>query len=181
MSMVKTTRRVLGEFRSAENGSMAVEFALVGPVLIFFVMLTINFGMAYNAKLHLVTAAAAGAAYAERNGTSLTPESFPAFAKSLTATAQSTYKSGQAPPAVDVLINNSSGSSAADDYYCISGSPASLNKAQPNSAFADCGNDTRPGKFVTLKLSTDFDFPLPTTGIVGSVVSLQETLTVRVQ
>jgi len=178
MSVAANLRRALGEFKS-EGGSFAVEAALLAPVLVFFVMLTINFGVAYNTKLRLVTAAGAGMAYAQKNGASVTTaEDVASLVASITKVVQNSADFS-VPPKVAVSFNNASDGSAADGYYCINGAPAVWSRA--DGASSQCGNNVTAGKFVTLTLSTDVNSIFPTDGIVGAFIPLQETIVARVQ
>ena len=178
ISMIKRLQRMLCGFEP-DSGSMAVEFALVAPVLIVLVMGTISFGIAFNMKLRLLTAAGAGVAYAQLNGASVTPSEFASFADSVTKTIYGAADFGSAPPKVIVSFNNTSDGSAADGYYCADGSPPVWR--QMADASSDCGNNVKAGKFVTLTLSTQVDNILPTSPLVGNVIQLKETVTARVQ
>jgi Flp pilus assembly protein TadG len=178
MNKAANFRQLLREFKSSEEGVYAVEAALLAPVLIFFTMLAINFGMAYNMKLRLVTAAGAGIAYAQKNGASVTPSTFASFTNSIAGVVQSSANFGGTPPMVDVRINNSSGS-AAGQYYCVTGSPPAWSQAA--DASTNCGNGVTASQFVTLTLSTSANNFFPTAGIVGSVIQEQETIVARIQ
>jgi len=172
MSVFARLRRAVGRFK-CESGAMAVEFAFVAPVLIFFILLTVNFGFAYNMKLRLVTAAGAGIAYAQENGASVTSSNFASFADSIAKVVQSSADFGSAPVKVAVSINNTADGSAADQIYCVSGSPPVWSQM---GAAPDCGNGVAGGKFVTLTLSTSVDSIFPTNGIIGTLIPLQETI-----
>ncbi|MCL2713429.1 MAG: pilus assembly protein [Alphaproteobacteria bacterium] len=165
--------RILAEFVS-DDASMAVEFALVAPILIVFVMLTISFGMAYNIQLRLETAAGAAIAYAQKNA--VTHASFGTFATGVTKVAQAAANFDSALT-VEVDVNNTSDGSAADTPYCVDGTPPVWRAM--SDASASCGNNVTAGQFVTVKLSTTANSFLPTAGVVGSVIPLSETITAR--
>jgi len=178
MSIAVNIQAALGKFRS-ESGSFAVEAALVAPALIFFVMLAINFGMAYNMRLQLVTAAGAGVAYAQNNPDSASSSNFAQYAANITTVAQNSANFGSTPVKVAVSVNNTPDGSAADDSYCVKGSPPTWTKATGTST--DCGSGVTPGKFVTLTLSATVTSIFPTDGIVGTFIPLREKIIARVQ
>jgi len=174
MNRATALKRRLCAALTSDSGSMAVEFALVAPILIFFVMLTISFGMAYNMQLRLESAAAAAIAYAQRNP--VTQANFAAFAQTVTTIAQGAADFDP-PLQVAVSVNNTSDGAAADTAYCVDGPPPTW-RAMP-SISSDCGNNTTAGQFVTVKLATQVGSYLPTSGVVGSFIPLSETIIAR--
>lgn len=55
--------------RSTESGAVAVEFALVAPVLLVLILGIIDFGFAFNAKIAVTQAAREGARVVALGGT----------------------------------------------------------------------------------------------------------------
>ncbi len=162
----------------SERGIAAVEFALLAPVVSLILMLVVDFGFAFNTQLRLISAAAAGAQYIQKNGASLTSSNFSAFATSVTSVV--TTVSGLSPaPTVTVKINNTTDGSGAGKYYCVSGSPPSW--TQVSSSSSSCASNLYGGQYVTLTVSTTLTNIFPTDPIVSSVFPLQETIIVRVQ
>ena len=177
---MRSKRRPTSRFAlwRSDEGIAAVEFALLAPVVSVILMLVVDFGFAFNTQLRLISAAAAGAQYIQKNGAALTSSNFSAFATSVTSVV--TTVSGLSPaPTVVVKINNTTDGSGAGKYYCASGSPPSW--TQVSSASASCSTDLYGGQFVTLTVSTTLTNIFPTDPVVSSVFPLQETVIVRVQ
>lgn len=176
-SMRAHLRRCIALLKSSDAVA-AVEFALISPLLILILMIATDFGMAYNAKLKLLSALAAGAQYIQVNGTSLTSSSFANFSSAVSAVVTST---GNFPttPTVSVAINNTTDGSAAGTYYCVSSSPPTWTKA--SSSTSVCSANLTAGQFVTLSVSLTLTNVFPGNPIAGSVFPLSESIIVRVK
>ncbi len=61
-------RRLFGRGADAHSGVAAVEFALIGPLLILAAVCTIDLGMGMHRKMQVQTAAQTGAEYATTHG-----------------------------------------------------------------------------------------------------------------
>lgn len=177
---MKSERRRASRFDlwRSDKGIAAVEFALLAPVVSLILMLVVDFGFAFNTQLRLISAAAAGAQYIQKNGTALTSSSFSAFATSVTSVV-TTVSGLSTAPTVVVKINNTTDGSGAGKYYCVAGSPPTW--TQVSSSTSSCTTSVYGGQYVTLTVSTTLTNMFPTDPIVSSVFPLQETVIVRVQ
>jgi Flp pilus assembly protein TadG len=164
-------------FCSDRRGIAAVEFALLLPVLSAFLIFVADFGLAFNVKLKLLSAIAAGAQYAQTNGSSLTTSNFAAFSTAVTTVIQ-----GVAGSSTDITvttkINNSTDGSNAGSYYCVSGSSPTWTTAASSST--TCGTDLTAGRFVTITVTGSCNTIFTKDPVVGSLIELSETIIVRV-
>lgn len=163
---------------AADRGLAVVEFALLSPLMILVLLLAVDFGVAFNMQLRLLSAVAAGAQYIQNNGTALTASGFSRFADSVETVVKQSADL-VVTPTVSVAVNNTADGSAAGGYYCVDGSPPTF--TQMASAGSSCGNDVTAGKYVTLKVALSLSTVFPTDPVVGTVFPLHETIIVRVK
>ena len=174
----RAARHLVRRFLRSQKGVVALEFALMAPLLISIFMLLVDFGIAMNTKLKLLSALSAGAQYAQNYGTSLTSSNFSTFASQL-STFVSCAADLKSTPTITVKINNTTDGSAAGNWYCVSGTTPSW--TQVASSTSQCATNLTAGKFVTLTISTTLSSAFPTDPIVGQFFSLQQSILVRVQ
>jgi Flp pilus assembly protein TadG len=175
----------------SRNGSAAVEFAIIAPILLVIIVGVADIGQLLFTRFRLDAAASAGAGYALVQAAKVTAAEGPALATQVAALARSDAGSNVAT--VTVTINNgpvatASGSGAvtasgtasgADQCYCPQASPFAWGAAVAcNSACA--GTSAVAGKFVRVSISRTFtplftDFGLTQGGAiqVAAVVQTQ--------
>ena len=149
----------LPRLRSDRRGVAALEFALIGPVLLIMIGGMVDLGLSVRARSHLAQGLTSAAQYAFKVGASVT-------AASLTSMVQGA--SGLS--GVTVVVTG-------PGLYCVSGSPAALVSGTLGVA---CGDGTQPGTYV--KIAATYTY-VQITPLLSKFLntSLQQNVTVRLQ
>jgi Flp pilus assembly protein TadG len=142
--------------RHRADGTAAVEFALIGPILIAIMVPLIDLGLGYYQKMQVEDAAQAGAQYAMAHGWNSTAIGAAVSA----ATALSAITASPAPVQSCGCPSGSSVTSAACGTKCGNGQPA--------------------GTYVTVSAQAVYTTLIPYPGI-GSSVMLTAQSTARIQ
>ena len=141
----------LAGFRRAEDGTVAVEFAVAAPVLLILLSGMVDLGLALDQSSSLSNAARAGAQYAIR---------FPSDTSGIT---QVVAKAMNADPS-DLTVN------ANLSCECPGGSAV---------ACTDVCSGASPKSYMTVSVSMPYTSPLPT-GLIFGVTSLSSSAVFRV-
>ncbi|MDR3522896.1 MAG: pilus assembly protein [Acetobacteraceae bacterium] len=146
-------------FAQDRRGVAALEFAIIGPVLMLMLGMMTDLSLALAVKTRLAQAVDNGAQYAFTVGATVSASAVQAVVQaSTTLTGVSVVVTGPA-------------------LSCTSGSPATLS-ADPTGAV--CADGTTPGTYLTLVASTTYAPLLPgISNMVGTVV--QQSANVRLQ
>jgi hypothetical protein len=151
------------------RGVVAVEFALVAPVLLLLLGGVVDFGLLIAGRSQLANGLAQGAQYASQQGPPV----------SVTA-VQNIVKEGSSlagvKPLVDVTVTGPA-------CYCASGSPISLSPSEPplTSNFTCTGScpnqagSTSPGIYLTIVATYQFQPLMPLYSRLASPVNRQAT------
>jgi Flp pilus assembly protein TadG len=174
---MKHMANVSSLFCADRSGLAGIEFALLVPILSLFLIVAVDFGLAFKVKLELLSAIAAGAQYAQTNGSSLSSSNFTAFTAALTTVVQEVAGSST-NITVTTMINNSADGSNAGSYYCVSGSPVTWTKAA--SSTTTCGTNLTAGRYVTITLAGSSETIFQNNPLVDATFNLSESIIVRI-
>ena len=150
---------------AARRAAAALEFALVGPILLLFLGGTADFGFAIYSRSRLAAAVSAGAEYAMLHGRSITASNFSTFASTVQSVVAQVSQLNLAAGQPTVSINT----------YCIGGTPAAL--VQSTST---CPNGSAPGVYAVINASFSSPLFMPVGSITGSL-AVSQSATVRLQ
>ena len=155
----------LAVLRRAEGGASAVEFALLAPALLAFIVPVIDLGMAFSSQIKVQQAAQAGAQYALLWGGSNASniESVVTGATTLSVSAS------PAP---------------SQSCGCISGTTVTLSGTPPCSpanGVATCANGLTPGTYVTVNAKASYTPLLPYASVLSNPTTLTAQSIVRIQ
>jgi Flp pilus assembly protein TadG len=154
------------------EGAAAVEFALVGPFLVFFFVGLADLSFAYHDQLQLSAALAAGAQYAFTKGqtesSSALPGDVTSFVNSISAVTLTS---------VSASYNNGlSGSSC----YCVKGSPAVYTGPLTCGSACTDGSGSTAGKYLSISASYAYT-PMFSLDQAFLNSSFTQSVTVRLQ
>ena len=173
-------RSTLHRLLAAADGTAAVEFAIIAPILILLFAGVTDLGGAMLTRFRLDAAAASGANYAMVKATSVTSTGGSALAAAIAALARS--DAGLNATDVTVVVNNGpsatvtgtgsvvlaaiSGAAAlpADLCYCPGASPFAWGSAVVCGA--TCAGGGTGGKFVRISLSRPYTALFSTYGLI---------------
>lgn len=141
------------------SGLAAIEFAVVGPLLIALLGVMVDMGLSQALENRLAQAVSAGAQYAFTVGATVTSGSI-----------QSAVQNGTTLSGVTAAVTG-------PGLYCTTGSPATLS-ADP--AGTTCADGTLPGTYVRIVASYTYTPLLPQVSTMVST-NLQQSATVRLQ
>ena len=150
---------------AATRAAAALEFALVGPVLLLFLGGAADFGLAIHSRGRLAAAVSAGAEYAMLHGRSITATQFPTFASAIKSVVAGVSGLNLAAGQPTVSVNT----------YCIQGSPPALVQSG-----GTCANGSTPGVYAVIKASFNSPLFLPV-GSLASSLAVSQSATVRLQ
>jgi Flp pilus assembly protein TadG len=158
-----------------ERGLALLEFALLLPLLLLLLAIVIDLCFCYNARLNTLRGITAGALYAFEKGGTVTS----ANAEQLRTTIADIVRqgAGSTPPTVTVLVNNVAGASAADSFYCTSGSPTQWRASGPTSTA--CGDQTMSAKFITIRTAGTYQSRVPIISLGAQIFPLSDIIVVR--
>lgn len=144
--------------RRDQGGSIAVEFALVAPVLLLILAGVVDIGSAAYARLSLDTRLTAAAEYALFQPAPADREGAEGLAETLAA-----LLSGEASETAEVDVNNAaqarwtgtqvtttSGPGEADMCYCPTPAPEGVTWGTPQECGATCATGESAGQFVQI-------------------------------
>lgn len=116
--------------RRTRDGTAAVEFALVAPILLLLLGGVAEFGWAVWSDSALTNAVSQAAYYAFLTGSTVSPTSIVAIAENASA------------------LNGVTATASTPACYCASGTPLSLSLAA--SCTTTCADGTAPGTYTTI-------------------------------
>ena len=175
--MIKSWKQFLARWTD-DRGVAAVEFALVGPMLIFLVGSMIDYAYGYNVKLKVADAVTAGAVYAFNNGQDVTAADAVTFLAAV-KNVVTTVAEVQIPVTVETRFNNDVTGANASSYYCVDGYPAVWTSTGQSSV--SCGGNIQSGRFVTITVSGDYHPLFLSNPVFARVLRIEESIVVRVQ
>jgi Flp pilus assembly protein TadG len=163
---VRALRRLALRARLAEaggktEGAAAVEFGLLAPLLLVMVAGLIDFASYVSKKIELEQALRAGAQYALLD-----------FTDSATITAAVTNATDLSPLTVSY--------DPATDTYCEC-PDGNVQVCPGDPTYSACASGDRPGLFITLTSSTDFDPMFADLVGLAENMTLVQTLSLRVR
>jgi len=144
---------------SDRRGVAALEFAVIGPLLLLIFGGLTDMGLATRCKSQLAQAVASGAQYAFKVGP--------------TVTAASVQSMVQASTTLSGVVATVSG----PKLGCVSGSPATLGGGTAGTA---CSDGTQPGTYVVIAATYTYNEIMPLVSTFMST-ALQQSVTVRLQ
>ncbi len=154
-------RRIPGGRRAAA----ALEFALLGPILLLFLGGAADFGLAIYSRSRLAAAVSAGAEYAILNGRAIAPSDFSTFASTVKTVVSKvsglSLASGQPTVAVGT--------------YCVEGTPPAL-----VASSSTCTNGSSPGVYAIINVSFSSPLFLPL-GSITSALAVSQSASVQLQ
>lgn len=155
-SVLRRSRRLLGGSRA----SVALEFALTGPIVLLFMGGAADFGLGVYCRGRLAAAVSAGAAYAVLQGSGVSPSSI----QSLVANA-----SGLSLPTNDPVVTVGT--------YCVANTPPTL--VQTNSS-ATCSDGSTPRTYALISATYTPQLLVPLSVLVNGI-NITESATVELQ
>ncbi|HUO54388.1 MAG TPA: TadE/TadG family type IV pilus assembly protein [Rhodoblastus sp.] len=176
---------------SDQRAAAIVEFGLMTPIFLAVLGASIDVGMAVKTKFQLASALATASNYALNNASSASSTNGASFASSLATLASSANSANWANSVV--VVNNgptasisngtltpSGTASNADNYYCPTGSNASIVWGSSVSQGSSCGaSGAVAGKFVQITVSRAYTSLILPSPLVAS--SISATSVVQVQ
>jgi Flp pilus assembly protein TadG len=172
-------RRLFTALATDTGGVAAVEFAIFAMVFLILLAGTIDVGNVLFTEFELDSAVAAGAQAAAVNTAEVNSTQGASLASSVAATVANANGTGWA--SVTVVVNNgpsvtiSNGStssggnaSAADSYYCLTGTPGSWSWGGAVTAGSTCTGNIQAGQFVTITAQRTVSSFFPKFGFVPS-------------
>lgn len=144
---------------TSANGSAAVEFALVCPLLLTMCGGLADFGLLLWARHELASGVSQAAGYAFNTGPNVSGSAVANVVNAVSSLSSAT-----------VTVTGPA-------CYCISGTPASLSSQTCGNS---CADGATPGVYVTLAASYTYQPMLPVFSQLSSYV-IQELATVRIQ
>jgi Flp pilus assembly protein TadG len=177
-------RRLFTAFTADTGGVAAVEFALFAMMFLILLAGTIDLGNVLFTEFELDSAVAAGAQAVAVNTAEVNSTQGASLASSIAATVANANGTGWA--SVTVVVNNgpsvsisngstsSSGSaSAADSYYCLTGTPGNWSWGGAVTAGTTCSGSIQAGQFVTITAQRTVPSFFPKFGFVPSGAIVQ--------
>lgn len=158
------TTRVLIHLKTmaaARGGIAAVEFAIVAPILLAFIVPACDLGIGFSQKLQVWEAAHAGAQYALANG-------FAGTAIQNAVTGAASLSSISATPA------------PSESCGCPTGSSVAAANPDVPPCTGKCPNGAQSGTYVTVSATAVY-YPLIPYPTLGSSVTLTAQSLVRIQ
>lgn len=165
-------------FLENTDGIAAVELALISPLLVAFLGVLVDFGLGFNTQLRLAGAVHAAAQTAFVQGQSLDRDSAVGVITSVTQVTVAAL--GALPADVRVLVNNAPDASAANSYYCVSGS-GMPSWTSTGTVSNNCGGALTSGKFVTITATANQRYFFLPARVAAQITTLTDTAIVRVQ
>jgi Flp pilus assembly protein TadG len=184
MAIYARPRRLITAFAADTGGVAAVEFAIFAIVFLTLLAGTIDVGNVLFTEFELDSAVAAGAQAAAVNTAEVNATQGASLASSIAATVANANGTGWAN--VTVVVNNgpsvtiSNGStssggnaSAADSYYCLTGTPGNWSWGGAVTAGTTCSGSIQAGQFVTITAQRTVSSFFPKFGFVPSGAIVQ--------
>ena len=141
------------------RATAALEFAIVGPVLVALLGGAADLGLSTVSRNQLATAVADGAQFAFKAGATITA-----------ATVQNMVQASGGLTGVTAVVTGPA-------LYCVGGSPATLTAA---TAGQTCSDGTAPGTYLTITASYTYQQIMPLSSTFLNT-NLQQSATVRLQ
>lgn len=181
----------LRRFLSDSRAASIVEFGLVTPIFLAVLGASIDLGMAVRTKFVLSSAVTAASSYALKNAAKAESTDGSTLAQNLAtliasangtnwANATVTVNNGPAATVISGTVTTSGTASAADSYYCPTGSGASITWGTGTSTAGTCTSSSTPGgKFIVLTASKSFTPMLLPSGIISSPITATSVVQVQ--
>jgi Flp pilus assembly protein TadG len=177
MAVYARPRRLFTALAADTGGVAAVEFAIFAIVFLILLAGTIDIGNVLFTEFELDSAVAAGAQAAAVNTAQVNSTQGASLANAIATTVANANGAGWA--SVTVVVNNgpaasiSNGStssggnaSAADSYYCLTGTPGNWSWGGAVTAGSTCTGNIKAGQFVTITAQRTVSSFFPKFGFV---------------
>ena len=177
MAVYVRPRRLFTALAADTGGVAAVEFAIFAIVFLTLLAGTIDVGNVLFTEFELDSAVSAGAQAAAVNTAQVNSTQGATLANSIATTVANANGTGWA--SVTVIVNNgptvsitngsvSSGgnASAADSYYCLTGTPGKWSWGGAVTAGTTCSGNIHAGQFVTITAQRSVSSFFPSFGFV---------------
>ena len=171
-------RRRLGRFGRDSSAVAAIEFALMSPLLILVTLGMVDLAFAFYAQLRANSALSAAAHHAFASHDNVTAGTVPTYLSRIELVLSSRLPAS-INARLQVLYNGSNTAANSANYYCLTGTPATLSST--GASISNCGGDVLSGRYVTIKLDGDALSFFSTGSVLAGQFSLSETVHVRVE